>query len=643
MKKIEDNEFLNKIIKEFEIEIPTKFLDLSIYEEIQNFKDAEYTYCIAYEMLIRTDEYTALLKEYEPLKNKSTYDMTNDEFSKLNSLIKQMNELGLKKTSFLGFDDEDYNHNVFKKIEYYNKIIESPWNVRLLHRLKFDSDENIFYLLAKFYFDKGELYILRNDYYYPLPEVARKLVIDNIKNNSNWKTEEECEKFYSILDKFYIPCIEELSGEIEYKSLSSKTIYLKELDKDFLSLVREKNYSDLLIPIEPAFSHSNVGFWYKYSISDIKDGLSRLIDFYIEENLIYNSNAECINVSRTEILKNPTSFYIRCVNRMEKHEMLLWDKEYDPIPNNSFQEQLKFEGHKSILADKGFFELNHEENIYLISLNEHISLLYLQNKFLETLRYEDLKNKYIDTEPIFSRPRLMFDEARLTNIPVNLNLSKEDLLLYISQIKDNYDRDKNIVKSNKEYFFDLTLESDLIQIPKHFKSANEKRTKEDKDKFKIKRHEFTEQFASAFYAYDLFEFFVRLFKVKRKHIICKRKSEIMKIKEIAKKEGNIISKIEIAEVKERAAKEIDSYKNNNLITQISYLLNDLSQEKVEDYLTTMKEFIHGVNKKGENCILKKKYNPKKIEDTKPKYKNLIIGDSYFIKSNKPDLLRNLGI
>ena len=328
---------------------------------------------------------------------------------------------------------------------------------------------------------------------------------------------------------------------------------------------------------------------------------------------------------------------------MEKHEIVLWDKAYNQIPDNSFQEQLKFNGHKSMIADKGFFELKQEENIYLISLNEHISLLYLQNAFLETLRYEDLKNKYIDTEPIFSRPRLMFDEARLTNIPVNLNLSKEDLLLYISQIKDNYDRNKNIVKSDKEYFFDLTLESDLIQIPKHFKSANEKRTKEDKDKFKIKRHEFTEQFASAFYAYDLFKFFVRLFKIKRKSIRRKRRLEIKKIKEIAKKEGNIISKIEITEVKERAAKEIDSYKNNNLITQISYLLNDLSEEKVEDYLTTMKELIHGVNKKGENCVLKKKYNPEKIEDTKPKYKNLIIGDSYFIKSNKPDLIRNLGI
>lgn len=639
MKHIEENEFLNNLANEFKIKIPNKFSDLSIYKEIKKFKDAEYIYCIAYEMLIRTDEYNKLLQSYKSLRNKSKYDMTDDEFSKLRQLIYKMNKLGLKKTSFLGFDCENDNDHVFKRIEYYDEVINSPWNVRMVHKFQIDQSlgfNSIYHMLIDFYNKKNELYVFENGEY---KNILLKTLDTNEANQTNFINNIHITEIYKIIDNLFIPYN---NDTLKYKALKD-IVYLKELDEDFLSLVREKNHSDLLIPIEPEFSHSNVGFWYKYSINDIKDGLSRLIDFYIEENLIYNSSAECIKASKTKILENPTSFYIRCVNRMEKHEIVLWDKAYNQIPDNSFQQQLKFNGHKSMVADKGFFELKQEENIYLISLNEHISLLYLQNSFLETLRYEDLKNTYIDTEPIFSRPRLMFDEARLTNVPVNLNLSKEDLLLYISQIKDNYDRNKNIVKSDKEYFFDLTLESDLIQIPKHFKSANEKRTKEDKNKFKIKRHEFTEQFASAFYAYDLFKFFVRLFKIKRKSIRRKRRLEIKKIKEIAKKEGNIISKIEITEVKERAAKEIDSYKNNNLITQISYLLNDLSEEKVEDYLTTMKELIHGVNKKGENCVLKKKYNPEKIEDTKPKYKNLIIGDSYFIKSNKPDLIRNLGI
>ena len=639
MKHIEENKFLNNLANEFKIKIPNKFSDLSIYKEIKKFKDAEYIYCIAYEMLIRTDEYNKLLQSYKSLRNKSKYDMTDDEFSKIRQLIYKMNKLGLKKTSFLGFDCENDNDHVFKRIEYYDEVINSPWNVRMVHKFQIDQSlgfNSIYHMLIDFYNKKNELHVFENGEYKNI--LLPTLDTDEV-NQTNCINNIHITEIYIIIDNLFIPYN---NDTLKYKALKD-IVYLKELDEDFLSLVREKKHNDLLMPIEQEFSHSNVGFWYKYSINDIKDGLSRLIDFYIEENLIYNSCAELIKASKTEILENPTNFYIRCVNRMEENEIKYWNKAYDPLPDNSFREQLKFDGHKFMIADEGFFELKQEENIYLISLNEHISLLYLQNSFLKTLRYEDLKNKYIDTEPIFSRPRLMFDEARLTNIPVNLNLSKEDLLLYISQIKDNYDRDKNIVKSDKEYFFDLTLESDLIQIPKHFKSANEKRTKEDKDKFKIKRHEFTEQFASAFYAYDLFKFFVRLFRIKRKSIRRKRRLEIKKIKEIAKKEGNIISKIEITEAKERAAKEIDSYKNNNLITQISYLLNDLSEEKVEDYLTTMKELIHGVNKKGENCILKKKYNPEKIEDTKPKYKNLIIGDSYFIKSNKPDLLRSLGI
>ena len=163
MKSIEENEFLNSLRKEFNIELPNNLQTRKIYQQIKNFKDAEYIYCIAYEMLIRTDEYNALLKEYEPLKNKSKYDMTNDEFSKLRELINRMNELGLKKTSFLGFDCDDDNDHVFKRIEYYDEIIHSPWNVRMLHKFQLDPAlgfNTIFHMLIDFYNKKNELYIL---------------------------------------------------------------------------------------------------------------------------------------------------------------------------------------------------------------------------------------------------------------------------------------------------------------------------------------------------------------------------------------------------------------------------------------------------------------------------------------------------
>lgn len=47
MKSIEENEFLNSLRKEFNIELPNNLQTRKIYQQIKNFKDAEYIYCIA--------------------------------------------------------------------------------------------------------------------------------------------------------------------------------------------------------------------------------------------------------------------------------------------------------------------------------------------------------------------------------------------------------------------------------------------------------------------------------------------------------------------------------------------------------------------------------------------------------------------
>lgn len=638
MKPIEDNELLRTLCKEHKIELPNNLQNRKIYKEIANFKDAEYIYCIAYEMLIRTDKYNQLLKEYEPLKNISKNDMTNEEFSKLRELIDRMNDLGLKKTSFLGFDCDDDNDHVFKRIEYYDEVINSPWSARMVHKFQIDPSlgfNSIYHMLIDFYNKKNELYVFESGEY-------KKILLQSQdameSDQTNFINSIHITEIHKIIDHLFIPYN---NDTLEYKALKN-IVYLKELDKDFLSLLKEKKNSDLLIQIRSNFLHYNTEFWNQYCVNDIKNGLHKLVDFHVSHNLIYDkSGMRIVNISTNQILKDPTNFYIPCVNRMEKPEYFPWSQMNDEIPENYFQEQLKYNGHDYIIAQEGFLKVKREDVIYLINIDKYISLSYLHDSFLETLEYEDLKNKYIETEPVFSRPRLMFDEARLTNIPINLNLSKEDLLLYISQIKDDYNRDKNIVKTDEEYFFDLTLESDLTSIPAHIKYAHEKRSSSDKKFLPVKRHDFTKSFASAFYVYDLFKFFIRFFEIKRKCIRRKRELKIKEIKATAKKEGANINQVAIDEAKESAEKEIKNYENNNLVTQISYLVNDLSEEQVEYYLATMKEFIHGVNQQGENNVFKKQYDSDKAEDPNPKYKNLIIGDSYIIKSNKADLSKIL--
>lgn len=633
MKTIKDNEFFDK----FEIKIPSKVLDLSIYNEIENFKEAEYIYCIAYEMLIRTDEYNALLKEYEPLKNKSKHTMTNDEFLKLRELIKKMNDLGLKKTSFLGFDCGDDNDHVFKKIEYYEEIINSPWNVRMLHKFEINPSlgyNSIFHMLIDFYDKKNQLYTFENGEY---KNISLEKQETNESNEIIFINNIHITDIHKFIDIFFISDV--INEKKTYKALKDIT-YLNELDKDFLALLEEKQNNNLLIPTKSDFTKYNMEFWNKFHVNDIKDGLNKLIEFHSNSNMIYNKNIQHTSDSIDEILKNPSNFYIPCVNRLTPPIVFKWDIASDIILDNNFIKNLEFDGIKSILGKKGYITLEQEENIHLVQLSEYISLSLLDDSFLKMLTYEDLKNIYINTEPKFSRPRLMFDEARLTNIPINLNLSKEDLLLYISQIKEEYDRDKNIVKTDKEYFFNLLLESDLTEIPTYIKYANEKRISKDKKLLPVKRNEFKKDFASAFYIYDLYKFFAPYVKQKINEIRTDRVEDIKKEKN--RRGIYTIDHNEIERIKENAKSNISKYTNYSLITEIYNLFKPhLSKKQVEYYLTTMKEFIHGINLKGENNVLKKANNLELDKKSHPKYKNLIIGNSYIIKSNKQDLIRKL--
>ena len=628
MKTVKDNKFLNEVINEFKIEIPSKFLDLSIYNEIENFKDAEYVYCIAYEMLIRTDEYNTLLKEYEPLKNKSKQNMTDAEFLKLRELIKKMNDLGLKKTSFFGFDCGDDNDHVFKKIEYYEEIINSSWNVRLLHKVEIEPSlgyNSIFHMLIDFYNKKKQLYVLEDGEY---KNIFLEKQETNESNEINFINNIHITDIHKFIDIFFISDV--ITDKKTYKALKDIT-YLNELDKDFLALLKEKQNNDLLIPAKSDFTNYNMEFWNKFYVNDIKDGLNKLIEFHINSNKIYNKNIQYTNASIDEILKNPSKFYIPCVNRLTPPIVYKWDITSDIILDNNFIKSLEFDGIKSILGKRGYITLKKEENIHLVQLSEYISLSLLDDSFLKTLTYEDLKNIYINTEPKFSRPRLMFDEARLTNIPINLNLSKEDLLLYISQIKDEYDRDKNIVKTDKEYFLNLLLESDFAQMPANIKFANIKRIPNDKKLLPVIREDFKKRLFYAFYIYDLYKFFLPYMKQKINAIRTKRDTDIQKEKD--EKGFDTIDHDKIERIKEKAKGDISNYTNGSLITEISYLLKGhLSEETIKYCLTTMKEFIHGINLKGEQDNLKKVNNPEKEENPKPKYKNLIIGNSFITKN-----------
>ena len=71
--------------------------------------------------------------------------------------------------------------------------------------------------------------------------------------------------------------------------------------------IKEKKNNNLLMQIKSNFTKYNMEFWNKFYVNDIKDGLNKLIKFYITNNLIYNQNMQQINGSINEILKEKPS------------------------------------------------------------------------------------------------------------------------------------------------------------------------------------------------------------------------------------------------------------------------------------------------------------------------------------------------
>lgn len=70
-----------------------------------------------------------------------------------------------------------------------------------------------------------------------------------------------------------------------------------------------------------------------------------------------------------------------------------------------------------------------------------------------------------------SRPRLEFNYIPSSKIKLNLNLPKEELIAYISKIKDDFDKDNSIIKTPLELLGETLEKSDNKKTPKKPKAS----------------------------------------------------------------------------------------------------------------------------------------------------------------------------
>lgn len=553
---------LTDLCKEFNLAKPLTPED-NKYRDIEKFKDFEYTYCIAYEMLIRTTEYKFLLQQYAEVMN-----MLNEisDSEKINELVRQMEKLGLNQNSFMDFDYG--SKNIFERIKLYQEL-----NNKTLANRTVDEYEDGLHRLIMYYVRKQKLYFAKCSEQEKL-SFEKDTGVDSTNaliNHTN----------------YYIPLMDKNSPNKKtiFRSLKEK-IYLKELDEECLLALNleEKEEKNILLQVEST-RKVTVDFWHKYLLDDLQDGLSMLITFYMNIKGIkkYKNDGNSANeIIFMDIFTDAANYCIPCVD------------------NSSV-----------------------DNKMVLKPIKKDMPLKMLESEFLSILEFSDLKTKPIETIPIFNRPQLFFTCERIIKLPVNLNLSKDELVSYISQIKDEYDNNKDIVKNQIEFLFDPVLESDIAEMPNSLK------------KFPTEREKFKKSFALAFYVYDMYEFFYPLFEMKRRNLQQKMDLEIKEKKEYYKSYTDPINvNIAIKRIKDRIEKQLKDYEDNSLITCISEYAN-ISEDKFTYYLATMKEFIHGINANNENDKSKRKKSVKIFEHPEPKYKNIIIGTSFndYFKKN----------
>lgn len=293
--------------------------------------------------------------------------------------------------------------------------------------------------------------------------------------------------------------------------------------------------------------------WLSHTIDDIKNGLEKLISYYLSKDnifLLYNENEiyslesyiKVRNIAISDILDSPTNYYIPC----------------------SF-------------TDNRFIKMDTKDMVRMQQISTDIPLRILEKDFLNSIKFTDTKYKYTQLIPFYSRPEFSFPYADIVNIPLNLNLGKEELIAYILKAKEEYDKKLLTIKHP------LELIGNEYNEPNRIKSEKDLPTEKDKRKIAV---------ADAFYVYDLFKIFEPYFKEKQEKLRKERDAKVTEIKNEFKntKNGKKTKEDNIAELKKTYNENIKQYSKDEINTLISSITL-LSFHKVERYYKYMKEYI----------------------------------------------------
>ncbi|MFY4859633.1 hypothetical protein ACOTVM_03680 [Aliarcobacter butzleri] len=119
--------------------------------------------------------------------------------------------------------------------------------------------------------------------------------------------------------------------------------------------------------------------------------------------------------------------------------------------NNSVLDDIKdvhFRTKGSLQNMLEFKEENKDGQLEFLSTNYNLKLdLPKEVSRKEVSRIEYVKNNLMI---VTSRPKIDSDKSHIIEMKLNLNLPKEELIAYLSKIKDDFDKDNSIIKTPLE-------------------------------------------------------------------------------------------------------------------------------------------------------------------------------------------------
>ncbi|MFX4230160.1 hypothetical protein ACOL3I_01550 [Aliarcobacter butzleri] len=90
-----------------------------------------------------------------------------------------------------------------------------------------------------------------------------------------------------------------------------------------------------------------------------------------------------------------------------------------------------------------------------------------KDKIIKKIDKNDINKDFISSLRCnFKRPKLYFQKNKIAKIDINFNLPKEELIAYLSKIKDDFDKDNSIIKTPLELLGETLEKSDNKKTPK---------------------------------------------------------------------------------------------------------------------------------------------------------------------------------